>query len=187
MGRTGSQEGTWAMRDLMVDLETMDNKPTSAIVSIGAVFFDKTGIGAQFYKRVDLQSCINSGLTVSGDTIMWWLKQSDQARLELARPAEELRQVLEDLHKFMVKHCDRKNLRVWGNGASFDNAILQNAYSVTQMPLPWEFWNDRCYRTLKAMYPGVKLQRSGDYHNALDDAKSQANHMIEFMGDASWV
>ncbi|MCV5360349.1 3'-5' exoribonuclease, partial [Escherichia coli] len=39
------------MKHLMIDLETMDNKPTSAIASIGAVFFDpETGeMGEQFY------------------------------------------------------------------------------------------------------------------------------------------
>lgn len=174
------------MRDLMVDLETMDNKPTSAIVSIGAVFFDKTGLGPQFYKRVNLQSSIDAGLTVNGDTVMWWLKQSEQARLELAKPSEELRDVLVDFYRFIEAESSRKEVRVWGNGASFDNAILANAYAATNLTLPWEFWNDRCYRTLKSMYPTVKLQRSGDYHNARDDAKSQANHMIEFMGDASW-
>jgi hypothetical protein len=174
------------MRDLMVDLETMDNKPTSAIVSIGAVFFDKTGLGPQFYKRVSLQSSMDAGLTVSGDTVMWWLKQSDPARLELAKPAEDLRDVLVDFYRFIGLQSSHREVRVWGNGASFDNAILQNAYSATNLTLPWEFWNDRCYRTLKSMHPTVKLQRSGDYHNALDDARSQANHMLEFMGDALW-
>lgn len=42
---------------------------------------------------------------------------------------------------------------------------------------PWAFWNDRCYRTLKARSE-LKIARTGTHHNALDDAKSQALHLI---------
>jgi inhibitor of KinA sporulation pathway (predicted exonuclease) len=47
------------------------------------------------------------------------------------------------------------------------------------MQAPWKFYNDRCYRTLKAMYPHIKMpKRTGTHHNALDDAISQVNHLI---------
>jgi len=68
---------------------------------------------------------------------------------------------------------------VWGNGASFDNAILANAYHKTHLDLPWQYYNNRCYRTIKNCYPNIKLSRAGTLHKALDDAKSQAMHLIE--------
>jgi exodeoxyribonuclease VIII len=68
--------------------------------------------------------------------------------------------------------------KLWGNGASFDNAILANAYAALKMEQPWAFWNDRCYRTIKAMHPKQKQQHLGTHHNALDDAISQAEHLI---------
>ena len=51
---------------IMFDLETLDNKNTSSILSIGAVEFNlHTGeIGETLYVRVDLQSCIDEGLTI---------------------------------------------------------------------------------------------------------------------------
>jgi hypothetical protein len=46
------------MNNLMLDLETMGNKPNAPIVAIGAVFFDPaTGeLGPQFYTAVNLAS-----------------------------------------------------------------------------------------------------------------------------------
>jgi len=70
---------------------------------------------------------------------------------------------------------------LWGNGSTFDNVILSNAYRAIGVKQPWDFWNDRCYRTLKSLYPHVKLERSGVAHNALDDAKSQAMHAVRII------
>lgn len=67
---------------------------------------------------------------------------------------------------------------IWGNGASFDNVILANAYRAASIQQPWAYWNDRCYRTLKKRYLDIALRRQGTHHNALDDAISQAEHLI---------
>lgn len=161
--------------DVMIDLETMDNKPTAAITAIGAVWFNKeTGeILKEFYRKVDLQTSMDIGLTVSASTIQWWLKQGEEARLEMVKDGDSIWNVLAEF----AQEFDGTE-EVWGNGASFDNAILANAYSKVELDLPWKFWNDRCYRTVKTMHPDVKLERVGTFHNALDDAKSQANHLI---------
>jgi len=62
---------------LMIDLETMGNVKNSAIVSIGAVEFniENGDIGEEFYAVVNLQSCLDKGMVVNGDTIYWWLNQ----------------------------------------------------------------------------------------------------------------
>jgi len=67
---------------------------------------------------------------------------------------------------------------MWGNGASFDNVILSETYLRLGMKAPWPFWKNKCYRTAKGMYPAVEINRSGTHHNALDDARSQAEHLI---------
>lgn len=45
---------------LMIDIETMGNKPTAPIVAIGAVFFDpqSSELGAEFYVAVNLASAM---------------------------------------------------------------------------------------------------------------------------------
>ncbi len=49
------------------------------------------------------------------------------------------------------------------------------------MEEPWNFWNNRCYRTLKNLHPKIELVRTGVHHHALADAKTQALHLLEIL------
>lgn len=160
---------------VMIDLETVDSRPTAAILSIGAVVFHGAGAGREFYIPVDVESCKAVGMTESAETLAWWAKQSEQARSVFNDPDRKpIRFALGELARFVDPDA-----RVWGNGAAFDNAILANAYAACGMRLPWKFWNDRCYRTIAAFARTRRVQ-SGTHHNALDDAKSQAEHLLSF-------
>lgn len=79
-----------SMKHVMVDLETLGTKPGSVILSIGAVTFDLDGSGRDgrtFYQRVNIQSCLDAGMTVDGDTVEWWFHPDrDQARRALLSP-----------------------------------------------------------------------------------------------------
>lgn len=167
------------MNDVMVDLETLGNGPNAAIIAIGAVKFDAaTGLGEEFYKIVDLESSVQSGGVIDAATVLWWMGQSDAARQALLRPGEPLATVLLAFSDWLGS--DR--CKIWGNGASFDNVIVASAYRRLYLPMPWKFWNDRCYRTVKAMNPHIPFVGvQGTAHNALDDAKSQAQHLIEML------
>lgn len=173
------------MVDVMVDLETMGTGPLSAIVAIGAVVFypGTQQLGARFYERVDLGSAIRFGGRTDAGTIVWWLGQSPEARAELCKPgALSIRDGLELFAAFMARaEPEKRNRLVWGNGAAFDNVVLTSAYAGTGMELPWLPWNDRCYRTLKALRPELKMAREGVHHHALADAVSQAKHAMEIL------
>lgn len=174
------------MNHIMLDLETMGTGPNAAIVAIGAVEFELTKTGGQlgdsFYQCISLESAMASGGQVDAGTVLWWLKQSDAARAMFAQPAVEHNQALVNFSSWMHQRGEVKNLRVWGDGASFDNVILASAYRRACMSLPWNSFNDRCYRTVKSMHPAAPaLQRTGTHHNAKDDAISQANHLIAML------
>ena len=165
------------MNHVMLDIETLGKNSNSVILSVGAVEFSEIGLGKEFYMNVDPQSCVAAGMQMDVSTIMWWMKQSDAARKTFEAGGSDLADVL---HEF--KMWFPKGACVWGNGATFDNVIVSNAYNAVKMHRPWGYQNDRCYRTLKALYPGVKALTSiGTAHNALDDAKYQALHAIEIM------
>src|ERR1700731_2020740 len=68
---------------------------------------------------------------------------------------------------------------LWGNSASFDCGLLADAYKACGKEIPWRFYREGCYRTIKNLSGArdVKLDRIGTHHNALDDAISQAQHM----------
>lgn len=168
------------MNNLMIDLETMGTRADAAIVSIGAQFFcpDTLELGDSFYRVVDLQSAVDQGASITPSTVMWWMQQSDQARHALQKDAEHIASVLLEFKSWCMNTCPPGDLMVWGNGAAFDNVILSSAYDRNQLSPPWKHWNDRCYRTLKNLYPAVQMAREGTHHNALDDARSQALHFL---------
>lgn len=176
------------MRNIMLDLETLGLKHDAAILSIGAVAFSKCGISDEFYCVVNMSSCIAVGLSIDSETIEWWMKQSDEARSVFNdERAVALPMALNAFSEWIGRIGNGKeDVRMWGNGASFDNVILSNAYAACGMKKPWSFRNDMCYRTLKNMHPYVESgDRTGVYHNALDDARYQARHCIKLISRAS--
>lgn len=165
------------MNHVMLDLETMGNGANAAIVAIGAVRFDENEVCDKFYKIIDLQSSIDAGLEVNASTVYWWLGQEEQPRQDLC---SEIKANLSDT---LLAFADWLGHRpsIWGNGAAFDNVILSNAYKKIGLKQPWHFASDRCFRTIKSLYPQIKLDRKGTYHRAVDDAETQALHLIKIM------
>lgn len=165
------------MNRIMLDIETLATGTNAAITSIGAVKFGGGEILDSFYYRVDLDSCMNYGLEIHPNTIMWWMSQSDDARSELTNSdTTDIVLALEWFSLFAGEDAE-----VWGNGATFDNVNLRNAYEKCGLKTPWSFRKDMCYRTIKNLYPDIKLEREGTHHNALDDAKSQAIHLMKMI------
>ncbi|MDE8866248.1 3'-5' exoribonuclease, partial [Klebsiella pneumoniae] len=118
---------------VMVDLETMGKKHNAPIVAIGAVVFDPaTGsIGESFYKVVCLESSVNWGAVIDPSTVIWWLKQSSEARSAIVNDdAIPLLDALLQFREFVSDNVagGSKKAQVWGNGASFDNSILRSSY-----------------------------------------------------------
>lgn len=167
---------------VMLDLETLGKTPGSVIVAIGAVKFAEGQILDRFYERVDAESCVVLGLQMDVSTVMWWLTQDEEARMEITRQGRPLADVLRSFSSWI----DDPDAEIWGNGASFDNVLLAEAYDRTGLTRPWQYWNDRCYRTVKNLHPERSMKRMGTHHNALDDAESQALHLMEILEGVWW-
>lgn len=176
---------------IMLDLETMGNKPNAAITAIGAVAYnDETKEEVStFYRIVNLEDSVGSGLTMDASTVLWWMQQEQDAKSIYSEINQDtsygLKHALHD-YTHWVKLFNTDRVLTWGNGVGFDNVILRNAYDKTGIPCPFPFYNDRCYRTLKNMHKDVKLERVGTYHNALDDARSQMNHLIAIFEEVGY-
>jgi DNA polymerase III epsilon subunit-like protein len=171
------------MNNVMIDLETLGLRPGHTILSIGAVFFSEDSIGETFYAEIERASCAYYGLQEDPETLQWWYKQEEQARNVLhGYNAKPLPLVLEKLSNFLRLECpevDEKGnstIKVWGNNSTFDIGFLDEAYARCKLQPLWKFYNTRCYRTLKNLRPEIAFVRQGQYHNALDDALSQAVH-----------
>ena len=171
--------------EVMLDLETMSTSSTAAIISIGAVKFDPRGVigtlGDQsdaeykpFYCTVELSTCIDAGLHVSGSTIEWWLQQENEARAMLK--GDPRYSVEKALGEFWIWYGPN-SVPTWGNGADFDCVILHNAYEKLHGVAPFKFWHHRCFRTMKSLFPDVPYVKPTLAHHALSDAEAQAIHL----------
>ena len=82
----------------------------------------------------------------------------------------------------MVESLENKGCKVfvWGNGSSFDIAILEYWYNKLGLCIPWNFWNVRDLRTIVEV-AGIdkrSIPFEGEQHNALDDAKHEAKILL---------
>ncbi|ENQ2576948.1 3'-5' exoribonuclease [Escherichia coli] len=167
---------------LMIDLETMGKNPDAPIISIGAIFFDpQTGdMGPEFSKTIDLET---AGGVIDRDTIKWWLKQSREAQSAILTDEIPLDDALLQLREFIDENSGEFFVRVWGNGASFDNVILRRSYERQGIPCPWRYYNDRDVRTILELGKAIDFDArtaipfEGVHHNALDDARHQAKQV----------
>lgn len=164
--------------DVMLDLETLGTRPGSVIVSLGACVFGPEGPDADmtFAARIDIDSSLKHGLVIDGGTVEWWMRQSEHARAVFAADKQPLVRVLGSFQGWLGA-LPGGDLRLWGNGASFDCALLAEAYRRAGFPaVPWKYSAERCYRTLAALHPEVPKSTILVSHCALDDALAQAAH-----------
>ncbi|EPE2928566.1 3'-5' exoribonuclease domain-containing protein [Escherichia coli] len=167
---------------LMLDLETMGKNPDAPIISIGAIFFDpQTGdMGPEFSKTIDLET---AGGVIDRDTIKRWLKQSREAQSAIMTDEIPLDDALLQLREFIDENSGEFFVRVWGNGANFDNVILRRSYERQGIPCPWRYCNDRDVRTIVELGKAIDFDArtaipfEGERHNALDDARYQAKYV----------
>ena len=183
--------------DIMIDLETLGTTADAVIVSIGAVAFNlETGSTlpegdessqSTFYTVLDIDT--QPRRHISGDTLAWWMHQGDDARsvFDRVNPAQHHFPARTALGAFeawvrtvvLAANAQRKDIRVWSNGADFDLPMLQHACHTFNVSMPWPPYAGRCYLTYKNL-PGARavvMQRTGTHHNALDDAIDQARHL----------
>jgi len=162
---------------VMIDLETMGITPDSAVVSIGAVVFDPrfNHVSSKtFYRELDWS---DQRRLTDPETRKWWSTNTPLAQTAL-NGLEELTDTLTELAVWLPKDA-----KVWGNGATFDIGILENAYRQHAIDIPWKFWNIRDCRTVKDMYEssrgGFSKKSGGILHHALDDAIFQAQYICD--------
>ena len=168
------------LKHVMIDIETLGTRPGDIILSIGAVKFDANGLGEEFYVTINPESSKAIGLRAQKSTLEWWEKQSPEARTAAFKGEFSIEVALLKLAMWMPP---KDVSRVWGNGANFDNALVAAAYRTNKMDLPWDYWNDRCYRTIAAMFMKTRVDRVGTGHHALDDAKTQALRLLKMQED----
>lgn len=141
--------------DAMLDIETLGTGRDAAIISVGALRFNRewsTLAGArEFYKVVRLDGYVG---VIDPATVLWWMKQEAAAREpifgEVAQiQASELYQVLGGLQLFLAGQ-GRSNMaeRLWSNGPMFDERIVREAGQRLGLALGTHYRAERCMRNV---------------------------------------
>lgn len=168
------------MKHIMLDLETGGQKPGCIIFSIGAAQFDiVTGeVGKKFYVNIDAEDCEKWGLKFDASTILWWMKQSDEARKALEDCRVSLCVALNSFESWL-EDINSTDCQIWANAPSFDCVVLSAAYKAAGLKQPWFYWQERCVRTLVSFNPGIKKSIINDLaHDALSDCLYQIKYCV---------
>ena len=155
----------------MIDIETLGTEPGAAILSIGACYFDVNGsIGRTLYAEIDSSTCFDAGLTSDDETVEWWAeKDAELAPIDGTTHLDDALALLADF----VEEGDE----IWANSPKFDLSILEAAYDAVDRPVPWDFWQARDVRTIRALPNAVSMDMDGCEHDAFDDARHQAEEV----------
>lgn len=165
-----------AVERVMLDTETLGTEPGAIVLSVGAARFDLDGVTDTLYRSIDMIDAQEHGLTIDANTLDWWLYQDEEAK-EVLYDGSEMIPALEALASFVVNADE-----VWANSPSFDCRLLEAAYDAIGVGTPWEYYEERDYRTLKRLPITVDWEPEGVDHNALDDAVNQAEYAAEVLG-----
>lgn len=188
------------MKHLSIDIETADDKPTAAILSIGAYWFDPypkqaiQGTGQfgrvqyepgneynsmrAFYLNVSLDDEISRGFTWSQKTMEWWRAQTTEAKEALSTPQPVTSQAaFEALASWIGASKEADDFITW-NHSTFDAPILNYHFRTLGIEHPWRYNRVLDLRTLLYMVTGfrskVLIPRAKIEHHALYDAFEQA-------------
>ena len=162
----------------MIDLETLDVKPSATVLSLGAVKFNPFNNSephSELYFKISIDDQDRLGRSVSDSTIEWWSRQ-DPAIMEEAfdqsNPNEVMtvEQALTSLNRWCVGVDE-----IWAQGYGFDITMLEDMYRSIGKPIPWQFWQISDARTItKRMPRDPRKDMQTNLHNALADAYFQA-------------
>lgn len=152
--------------DITIDFETCALCPTAAVMSVGAVAWDRNATDSPFYienvqndcasfsKHIDLRSAFLDGFTFDQDTANWWSKQSEKAKNALLSsddtPLQPLKEVVESLFSWIgvIKEmCEADDVYLWSQGSDFDIAILRNICDRYKLSIPVKYTHFRDHRT----------------------------------------
>lgn len=158
--------------NVMLDLETLGTRPDAAILSIGAIAFNLHDNATQYFE-VKCEPNL-SRYSVDYSTFKFWMGQPDAARNALFVSSEPLVAGLWALSSFLKMNV-ASDANVWALPASFDIPIIENAFKVEDVAVPWKYDSGACLRTLCKLAKITKAERVQPRipHDALSDCEAQ--------------
>ncbi|WNI61736.1 3'-5' exonuclease [Enterobacter asburiae] len=75
------------------------------------------------------------------------------------------------------------SVQVWGNGATYDNVLLEASYGRTGIDCPWKFWKNRDVRSIVELGKafGCKPRYETPFEDEPHKAISDALHKVKYV------
>lgn len=169
------------MKDLMIDIETLDKQASAVVVQVGWVPFSPTEIGKPHEMVMNIQEQIDLGRTISADTIAWWMEQPDIARHKVfCDPDRHTIDEVASRLRTVIGSMEAE--RVWAHGPHFDIAILKDLFGDGV----FHYRSPRDTRTLADLAPAAEKPAALTKHSAGDDAYAQAQWIQNCWREIGW-
>jgi hypothetical protein len=152
------------MYEIMIDLETLDTRPSAIVLSIGAVVWKTVfnpakneleyEIAEHFLRIPAIQPQTMALRTMSESTLLWWQQQNSTAKAEAFAPVRHSMDVaLADLTDFVKKWTElgvdghRVN-HFWASPSTFDFPIIESLIENFGHEIPWSYRQKYDVRTV---------------------------------------
>ena len=160
----------------MIDIETLATTVDSVILSIGAVNIDN--FYDSFYVEVETEVG-QEGRRTEKSALDFWEKHK-----EIMPKGKHL--LYDSVRAFRFWYLARPGRRfdeVWCQGTDFDIAILKHVFDSFDLLTPWKYSAVRDLRTIRKFLQLTVPEsiKNECAHNALADAKFQANVLKEIL------
>lgn len=169
------------LNHICLDLETLSTNANAVIVTIAAVKFsfasDET---EEFCVNINPFESKSLGLHIDPLTLDWWRERPEEVRQAWKLSPIGLSGGLDGFDTF----CGQSKHKYWANGVGFDFPILDSSYKILGRKTPYNYWNTYDMRTAYylAGFDTKNAPRVGQYHNAIDDCKTQILHLKMCLG-----
>lgn len=172
-------------KHIMLDLETLDNTPTSYILELAAVEFNPLNgkIINELHLRTPREEPQGKS-SASVSTILWWLQTNSKKFEDLCKNGDETRTLSEICAKLRdFFYTNDGDVRVWCTG-QFDTDIINHfvksydSYTRGDLVEFWQVRDVRSARTLARELGAVEPEVSEDeLHSALNDCRRQIQYV----------
>lgn len=169
------------MKHMMVDIETRSSRSNAAVVAIGAVVFDQTGLfyvpGFEVYispRNAEIYGHVDPA------TEAWWATQNADVRAKVFSGTIDSYEAFARFIAFVQRF---KPDTVWANAPQFDLVILRNLARSLDMQFPMHYRTERDCRTLFDLGRSLGVDLAPAYadaikHDPLSDAICQAKAVL---------
>ena len=169
-----------SITDVVVDIETLGTRPGDSIVQIAVVGFDRNAPSFLGQLIISVSVPLAKSENVLPPRLTGGSTNAAQAVLLLGNSDFNEVSTSESsmLFEFMLQVESTKIQKCcwWGNSHSFDLVLIEAALKkLCYADKPWDFRNERCFRTLKSEMPFVSLpENTTTKHIAVNDAMYEA-------------